>query len=124
MNDPPDPTHPDLAKFRTGEVLANARNAVLQNQQFGIAYRLPSGTQYTHTAMIVQATDVRAVVHDCVIDRAQQVALADGRVLNDAVATKLFETTLVVSEGVWKVSENTLLDRWEGVRGCAVPGSH
>jgi hypothetical protein len=123
VNDPPNAGHPDLARFRTGEVLANARTAVLRNQQLGIAYRLPRDADYTHTATIVQATDVRAVVHDCVVDRAQQVALADGRVLNDAIATKLFETTLVVSEGVWKVSENALVERWEGVGGCAVSGS-
>lgn len=124
VNDPPDESHPDLARFRMGDVLVNARTAVAQNQRLGIAYRLPGDTEYQHTATIVQATDVRALVHDCVVDRAQQVALADGQVLNSSVATKLFETTLVVSDGVWKVAENALLERWEGIAGCASVDSH
>ena len=119
VNDPPDASHPDLARFRTGDVLATARTAVLQNQRLGIAYRLPGDAEFVHTATILQASDVQALVHDCVVDDAQQVTLTDGHVLNGSVATKLFETTLVVSDGVWKVSENALLERWEGIGGCA-----
>lgn len=118
-NDPPDPTHPDLARFRTGDVLTNAVAAVSLNRQLGIAYRLAPGRGYTHTAEVLQLSDVRALVHDCVVDHAQQVNLPDGRILNDTVATKLFETKLVVVEGAWKVAENTLSHRWEGVGGCA-----
>ncbi len=118
-NDPPDPTHPDLARFRTGEVLANAVAAVSLNRQLGIAYRLAPGWGYTHTATVIQLSDVRALVHDCVVDHARQVNASDGRVLNDAVATKLFETKLVVVDGAWKVAENTLIQRWEEVGGCA-----
>jgi hypothetical protein len=97
---------------------------VVQNQRLGIAYRLPGGAAYTHTATILQSTDVGALVHDCVVDRAQQVVMADGRVLNGSIATKLFETKLVVSDGVWKVSENALLERWEGIGGCASADPH
>ena len=74
--------------------------------------------KFVHAATILQASDVQALVHDCLVDDAQQVTLTDGHVLNGWVATKLFETTLVVSDGVWKVSENALLERWEGRGGC------
>ena len=36
-----------------------------------------------------------------------------------AVATKLFETTVWRVAGEWKVVENVLVARWEGVDGCA-----
>ena len=123
VNDPPDPMHPDLARFRTGEVLTNAVEAVTQNRQLGIAYRLAPGSSYTHTASVLQSSDVRALVRDCVVDSARQVDLSDGHVLNDRVATKLFDTRLVVVDGAWKVAENQLVDRWEGVGGCAVAAS-
>jgi hypothetical protein len=123
VNDPPDPTHPDLARFRTGEVLTRAVEVVAHNRELGIAYRLPSGSSYTHSASVLQVSDVRAIVRDCVVDSAQQVDLSDGHVLNDRVATKLFETRLVVADGSWKVAANELVDRWEGVGGCAVAAS-
>jgi len=40
-------------------------------------------------------------------------------VLNASIATKLFETTVRLVDGDWKVAENALVARWEGVDGCA-----
>jgi hypothetical protein len=44
--------------------------------------------------------------------------VSSGLVLNSSVATKLFETTLVREEGIWKVAENAMVKRWEGVATC------
>ena len=118
VNDPPDPDHQDLALYRTGAVLEHAVTAVTQNRLLGLAYRLPAASSYSHVATVQSLTDERAVVRICVVDDALQIALADGRVLNAAVATKLFETGLRRIDGRWKVAENALLDRWEGVTGC------
>jgi hypothetical protein len=122
VNDPPDPDHHDLGRYRTGPVLEMAVASVRQNQRLGIAYRRPAASQSSHRATVVSLGPDAAVVHACVIDDARQVAMADGRVLNDSTATKLFETRLEVADGLWKVSQNSLLDRWEGVAGCAVSG--
>jgi hypothetical protein len=119
VNDPPDPSHPDLARFRTGDVLANAMATVRGNQRLGIAYRRAEEAGAVHRATITELTVETAVVRNCVVDDTRQVALADGEVLNDATATKLFETTLELVDGLWKVAENSLLERWEGVGGCA-----
>ena len=62
-------------------------------------------------------------MRDCLVDDASQVVLVDGRVLNDAVATKLFETDLVLADGRWKVSDNSMIHRWDGLSGCALDGS-
>jgi hypothetical protein len=118
VNDPPDPGHPDLARFRTGAVLANALDAVGQNRQLGIAYRLPAESVYGHQPTISQVSDNTALVRNCLVDDAQQVAVSSGLVLNSSVATKLFETTLVREEGIWKVAENAMVKRWEGVATC------
>ena len=96
VNDPPDVNHPDLERFRTGAVLQNAVASVHLNQIVGIGYRLPAGSVYSHTPTIKSIGDATAVVLDCVVDDAQQVSVLDGHVLNDSVATKLFETTLVL----------------------------
>jgi hypothetical protein len=119
VNDPPDPHHPDLARYRTGPVLENAVAAVRQNQTLGIAYRRPTAGPSRHHATIVGVDDGRATVRNCVVDDVQQIALSDGRVLNGSVATKLFETTVWRVAGEWKVVENVLVARWEGVDGCA-----
>jgi hypothetical protein len=119
VNDPPDPTHPDLARYRTGVVLANAVATVRGNQRLGIAYRSAQGTRAAHQATVVELTAKAAVVRNCVVDDTQQVSMADGHVLNDATATKLFETKLELVDSSWKVAENSLLERWEGVGGCA-----
>lgn len=117
VNDPPDPDHPDLARYRTGAVLADAIESVATNRALGIAYRR-AGSVYSHTASVLELGRDRAVVRTCVVDDAQQVAVADGRVLNAAVATKQFEAVLVREADTWKVAENRLLARWEGVAPC------
>lgn len=119
VNDPPDPNHPDLGRFRMGAVLDNAVASVRENQQLRIAYRRPSGSRSSHSGTVSALDADRAVVRNCVVDDAQQVGLADGRILNSSVATKLFEAKLQRVDGVWKVAENSLLERWEGVSGCA-----
>jgi hypothetical protein len=120
VNDPPDPDHPDLARYRTGEVLDNAIESVRQNQLLGIAYRHGTSAAPAMSGTIVSLDDEAAIVRNCIVDNVQQVALSDGHVLNDAVATKLFETTLWWVDGTWKVARNSLVQRWEGVAGCAV----
>lgn len=119
VNDPPRPDHPDLAAYRTGEVLARAVASVQQNQRLGLGYRLADEAPYAHEATIAHLDEGAAVARNCVVDGAQLVSQADGRVLNDAVVTKLFETTLVAVDGRWKVADNVVLERWEGVAGCA-----
>jgi hypothetical protein len=123
VNDPPDVNHPDLGRFRTGAVLENAVASVHLNQLVGIGFRLPAGSVYSHTPTIQTLSDTSAVVHDCVVDDAQQVNIVDGTVFNSSVATKLFATTLLLVDGMWKVAENSLLHRWEGVATCEQSGS-
>jgi hypothetical protein len=118
-NDPPDPGHPELVRFRAGAVLHDAVRAVEHNRLVGIAYRRPDPSSSSHRAVVELIEGDRAVVRNCVVDDVRQVALADGRVLNASTATKLFRTTLERFEQQWKVVENVLVDRWEGVAGCA-----
>lgn len=119
VNDPPDPGHPDLARYRAGSVLQAGIDAVTSNRNLGIAFRLAPGSSFRHESRVVQLTDVRALVHDCIVDEARQVAIADGRILNDAVATKLYRTSLMLIDGAWKVYDNQLVERREGVVACA-----
>ncbi len=119
VNDPPDPHHPDLARYRTGPVLEHAVASVTQNQALGIAYRRVALGPSRHHATVVGVADGRATVRNCVVDDVQQIAVRDGQVLNASIATKLFETTVRLVDGDWKVAENALVARWEGVDGCA-----
>jgi hypothetical protein len=121
VNDPPDPAHPDLARYRTGEVLVAATRNVEENRAQQISYRLPPQAEYRHQATVLMSDGTEATVRNCVVDDAIQVH-ADGRVVDSAVVTKLFAMRLNRVDGHWKVAENRTLDRWEGVAGCAVAG--
>jgi hypothetical protein len=118
VNDPPDPEHPDLPRYRAGSVLQAGIDAVTSNRNLGIAFRMAPGASLRHEARVVQLTDVRAIVQDCVVDEARQVSIADGRILNDAVATKLYRTSLMLVDGMWKVYDNQLVERRDGVVAC------
>jgi hypothetical protein len=46
--------------------------------------------------------------------------LATGEVVDGNVATHSVEGSLRFVDGHWKVSSTRLLQRWEGVAGCAL----
>jgi hypothetical protein len=119
INDPPDPDHPDLARYRTGQVREAAVEGTRERQSRGQAFRLPPNSIYEHRPTIVNVEPTRAVVQNCVVDDGQLVDIASGTVLDGTIVSKLFVTTLDLVEDVWKVAGNSVVEEWPGVSGCA-----
>lgn len=117
-NDPPNPDHPDLAKYATGPVLAKALESIANRAAVQQALRLPSDSISSHEPRVVSVTGTRAVVYDCSVDDGLVVAEGSGFVLDDAVVTWQYTATLEKSD-TWRVSELQAIERTDGVSGCA-----
>ena len=68
---------------------------------------------------VIEVGGDRAVVQECVVDDQVVVRRDSGAVVNDAVASHNVRGELKRVGGVWRVSEARLIQRWEGVAGCA-----
>lgn len=120
-NNPPNPDHPDLARYATGAALESNRSSITENQALGRAFRARTGGQARHSTQIEARASEFASVVDCSIDDGVVVDVLDGSVLDDSVATWLYRTTLQRSPaGDWRVAFVNVESRWEGVAGCAV----
>jgi hypothetical protein len=69
---------------------------------------------------IVSVDGDHAVVQECVVSDGVIVRRDTGEVVNDDVATHNVRGELARVDGVWRVSSAQLVQRWEGVAGCAL----
>jgi hypothetical protein len=119
-NDPPDPEFPALGETHTGPALEQVivnRKAFLVSGRVG---RFPADSVANREAEVVSVEANEATVRDCSVDDSQIVIAATGEVVNDLVATALFEGSMVVDDGRWKLRSLRVVDEWDGVAGCAV----
>lgn len=119
INSPPDPDHPDLARFRAGSTLESAQARTEDRRVQGHAIRLPESTVYSHETLSVQVDDDRAFVVDCSVDDSVLYDIASGTILDDAVLSNEWEITLTRSASGWLISDVLQRDQWQGVAGCA-----
>ncbi len=116
---PPDPDHPDLAKFAAGVQLDRDRAAIANYRQLSQVVRLPQNPAWSHQAAVLSLDGDAAVITDCSVDDSVVLDRPTGRVLNDAVSTYVFRASLNREGGTWKVTVVDATSRWEGVAGCA-----
>ncbi len=119
-SDPADPGFPGLAETSTGPALERAQEQLAAYQFTGRVGRDPEGSIAEHRAEVVSVQGDEATVRDCNIDDGQIVIAATGEVVNDLVATVLFEGSMVVEDGRWKLRSLDVIEKWEGVAGCAL----
>ena len=118
-NDPPDPDFPGLAETHTGPALDQAVENREAFKITGRVGRFPEDSISETRAEVVSLGPDEAVVRDCSIDDGQIVIAETGEVVNDLVATVLFEGSMVVEDGRWKLRSLKVVEEWEGVGGCA-----
>ena len=118
-NDPPDPEFPGLAETHTGPALEQAVANRRAFQATGRVGRFPENSIAESRLEVLSLGPDEAVVRDCSVDDGQIVVAATGEVVNDLVGTVLFEGTMVVEDGRWKLRSLKVIEEWEGVTGCA-----
>jgi len=115
----PDPDAPALRDFATGAQLDTVIAKTRANLDQGLALRRPDDPVGFQQVQVIEIDGDRAVVQECVVDDLVVVRRDGGAIVNDAIATHNVRGELVKVDGVWRVSEARLVQRWEGVAGCA-----
>jgi len=119
-SDTPDPDDPALREFATGEQLETVVNETRANLEQGLAFRHAASPSGFQRVTVIEVDGDHAVVQECVVADAVIVRRDTGEVVNDAVATHNVRGELLRVDGVWKVVSARLVQRWEGVAGCAL----
>jgi hypothetical protein len=116
----PNPQDPALAQFATGRQLDAVIAETQGNLDAGRALRAAANPVNFRRVTVVSVDGDKAVIQECFVDDAVVIERDTGAVINDAVATHNVQADLVRIDGQWRVSAATLIQRWEGVSGCAL----
>lgn len=117
---PPNPDDPALAEHATGLQLENVVDETRQNLDEGLALRRPEGGVRRSRVNVISVDGDEADLQECFVDDGVVYRPATGEVVNDAVATHNVRATMQRIGGVWKLATTQLIQRWEGVAGCAL----
>jgi hypothetical protein len=115
----PNPDDPALAEYATGEQLTAVVAETQRNLDGGLAFRARENPANFREVTVLSVDGNHAVVQECFVDDGLVVERATGDVVNDTVATHSVRGELDRVQGEWRVSRTQLVQRWEGVNGCA-----
>jgi hypothetical protein len=115
----PNPNDPALAEYATGEQLTAVMAETQENLDEGLAFRPRENPANFRQVTVVSVDGDQAVVQECFVDDGLVIERATGGVVNDTIATHSVRGELARVEGEWRVSSTRLVQRWEGVKGCA-----
>ncbi len=118
--DTPDPDDPALRDFATGEQLAAVVAETQSNFDEGLAFEPAAEPHDRQRVTVLEVDDDRAVVHECVVSDGVIVRRDTGEVVDDEIATHSARGEMLRVDGVWRVARVELVQRWEGVAGCAL----
>ena len=115
----PDPNDPALRQYATGAQLDAVLAETQTNLDQGLAFRRAANPADIQRITVVEVNGDRAVVQECVVSDGVIVQRDSGEIVNDEVTTHNVRGEMQRVEGVWRVSSAQLVQRWEGVAGCA-----
>ena len=116
----PNPADPALSEHATGAQLEAVVAETQANLDQGLAFRARSDPADFREVTIISVTGDQAVVQECFVDDGLVIERATGDVVNDTIATQSVRGELQRVDGEWRVSSSRLIQRWEGVAGCAL----
>ena len=116
----PNPDDPALRDFATGRQLEAVITETQSNLDQGLAIDRAAEPLNFQRVTVVEIDGDRAVVQECVVDDGLIVRRDSGEVVDDSVSTHNVQGQMLRVDGVWKVSEARLLQKFEGVAGCAL----
>lgn len=115
----PNPNDPALRQYATGAQLDAVLAETQTNLDQGLAFRRAANPADIQRVTVVEVNGDRAVVQECVVSDGVIVQRDSGEIVNDEVTTHNVRGEMQRVEGVWRVSSAQLVQRWEGVAGCA-----
>jgi hypothetical protein len=119
-DEPGDPNDPRFAYFAIGAQLASASAETQRFNDQGRRLARPPDPVDLQRVVVQSINDEEAQLQECFVDDALVVDRASGSVIDDDVVTLNSTATMRFVDGVWKLEEATVIQRWEGVAGCAL----
>ena len=115
----PNPDDPELREYATGAQLDAVRAETQANLDQGLAFRRAANPAEIQRVTVLQVNRDRAIVQECVVSDGVIIRRDSGEIVNDEVTTHNVRGEMQRVQGVWRVSAAQLVQRWEGVAGCA-----
>ena len=115
----PNPDDPALREYATGRQLEAVITETRGNLEGGFALQHRDDRNGFQQVTVLSVEGDTAVVQECFVDDDLIVRRDTGEVVNDAIATHNVRGEMNRVDGSWRVSEARLIQRWEGVAGCA-----
>ena len=115
----PNPDDPALREFATGRQLEAVITETRGNLENGFSLRHRDDRNGFQQVTVLSVEGDNAVVQECFVDDDLIVRRDTGEVVNDTIATHNVRGEMSRVDGAWRVSEARLIQRWEGVAGCA-----
>ena len=115
----PNPDDPALREYATGAQLVAVVAETQSNLDNGLALRRRDDPANIRRVTVVSIEGDHAVVQECFVDDGLVVRHDTGEAVNDTIATHNVRGELDRVDGAWRVAEARLIQRWEGVAGCA-----
>jgi hypothetical protein len=116
----PNPDDPRLAEFATGRQLDQVRTETRANLDQGLALRAAADPANLQRVTVASLNGDRAVVQECAVSDDVVFRRDTGQIVNDSVVTYNVRGELERVQGVWRVAAVTLVQKWQGVAGCAL----
>ena len=117
---PPNPDFPALAELAVGDQLEKVVAETRRNLDEGLALRARENSSAKRTVSVVSVDGDEATVQECVVDDGIVYRFRTGEVVDEKVATHSVQGTMRRVDGAWKLAAARLVQRWEGVAGCAL----
>lgn len=115
----PDPNNPLIDQHFTGDAKQAVLDAIARHLIDGTAVRAPDDpADFAQDVLSVDVDGGEAQVISCVVDGLVVVDSATGTAINDNLVTLRRATTMLLSDGRWKVSAGTSERLGEGRLTC------
>lgn len=118
--EPVNPDHPGLREYATGAQRENVLEETRARQDEGIAFRLPANSVGESRVRVIEIDGKEATLQECVVNDGVVYEVDTGEVIDDSVVTRNVRATMRRVDSEWKLAAARVVQKWEGVAGCAL----
>jgi hypothetical protein len=118
--EPVNPDDPRFAEYATGQQLANVVKETRERRDNGLAIRRPEPSVADLRVQVLEIDGDTALLQDCTVDDGIVYRVPGGDVVDSEVVTYSVAATMRRVDGAWKLDHTKVIQKWEGVAGCAL----
>lgn len=118
--EPVNPDDPRFAEYATGQQLANVVKETRERRDNGLAIRRPEPSVADLRVQLLEIDGDSALLQDCTVDDGIVYRVQGGDVVDSEVVTYSVAATMRRVDGMWKLDHTKVIQKWEGVAGCAL----